>query len=151
MAFTRKGCKFQGNEWVKDGGSWQIYDEESCKANLFYLEWPLLYGLSVPLEGDIAWKFMVGPYFACGVAGDRKFNYVDQGDRLSLISTFSKDNDYGYRRFDVGGKIQTGIEINKMSFLIAYQMGFFDTLFSKQYHEMKAYNNSIMAVVSFRY
>ncbi|MBR6658500.1 MAG: outer membrane beta-barrel protein [Paludibacteraceae bacterium] len=151
MAFTRKGCKFEGNEWIKDGGPWQIYDNESCKANLFYLEWPVMYGLSIPLEGDIAWKLMVGPYFACGVAGDRKFNYVEQGERLSLISTFSEDNDYGYRRFDVGGKIQTGVEVNKLSFMVAYQMGFFDTLFSNQYHEMKARNNSIMAIVSFRY
>ena len=105
---------------------------------------------------------MVGPYFAFGLTGDRRNEYKSDevvaynvvADRESTVSTFNEEpKDFSFKRFDVGAKIQTGVTVDRVSYMIAYELGFFNTLREAEASDYgyKARNNSIMVIVSFRF
>jgi len=162
--FKRKGCRIEGHEWIdnviSNGGPFELRTKDKTVANLLYIQIPILYGVELPIENNVAWKFMVGPYFSIGVAGDRRntFKHIYEG-RLETVSSFSDDHDYGYRRFDFGSKISTGIEVGKVSYLVSYELGLVNTI--KQGREWdtdvrgdfdyKARNNGILFIISFRF
>ncbi len=161
--FNRKGCKIEGHQWVKDGGPWKFYtDKDKATINMFYLQVPVMYGLCLPIEDQVSWKLMVGPYFAFGLTGDRRNEYESYlakayntlVDRESTVSTFNEEpKDFSFKRFDVGAKIQTGVTVDRVSYMIAYELGFFNTLREAENSDYgyKARNNSIMLIVSFRF
>ena len=158
--FTRKGCRYEGTEWVSNGEPWGLYEEDKTVANLYYLQIPILYGIELPIENEIAWRFMVGPYFGIGATGDRRTDYnnsIWQNEVKSLlrdpstIASFSEDYQYGYKRFDVGARIQTGVQVRRVSYMISYEIGLRNIMNDKKYDDLKAHNNGIMAMVSFRF
>lgn len=153
VSFNKKGCRINGHEWLKDGGPINLYDNERASVNLFYVELPGLIGFRVPIEYEVAWKFIVGPYFAVGVAGERKYWLKDRSndDRASLISSFSEDYNSRFKRFDMGVQAATGIEIRRVSILFAYELGMFNNYHNDTYHILNARNNTTMAIVGFRF
>lgn len=165
LNFNRKGCKIEGHEWVKDGGPWGLYTEgDKTSINMFYLQLPVMYGVALPIADDISWKIMVGPYFAIGLAGDRRSDFDSDESQLHVLgegvglsrpkteSTFNDSpRDYTFKRFDIGAKIQTGVTVKRISYMIAYELGFFNTIKDELGYDYKARNNSIMLIVSFRF
>ncbi len=162
--FNRKGTKIEGHEWVKDGGPWKFYtDKDKATVNMFYLQVPVMYGLCLPIENHVSWKFMVGPYVGAGLTGDRRNEYKSDAAKLhneiegraETVSTFNDEpDDFSFKRVDVGAKIQTGVTVDRVSYMVAYELGFFNTLQenkSLNYDDYKARNNSIMVIVSFRF
>lgn len=158
--FTRKGTRFEGTEWLAAGGPWGLYDNDKTTANLYYLQVPILYGIDLPIESEIAWRFMVGPYFGIGATGDRRTelnNKIWDSEVMkalrepSAIASFSTDYQYGYKRFDLGARVQTGIQVRRVSYMIAYEIGFLNILQDKDHKDLKARNNGIMAIASFRF
>lgn len=159
--FARKGCRIQGHEWINNalyidenngGGPWKLQKGDKTVANLYYLQMPILYGLEVPIDNKIAWKFLLGPYFSMGVSGDKRSDFSHYyPERPTVVSTFSKDYDYGFKRFDVGVKTGTGVEIGRATYIVYYELGLFNTLVSKTYSDYKVRNNTLMGVVSFRF
>lgn len=158
--FARKGCRIQGHEWINNalyidesngGGPWKLQKGDKTVNNLYYLELPILYGVNISIDHKVGWKFLIGPYFSLGVSGDKRsdFSYHYE-DRPTVVSSFSKDYDYGFKRFDVGAKIGTGVEIGRATYIVAYELGLFNGLETKLY-DYKVHNNSLMGIVSFRF
>lgn len=153
LTFNRKGCRINGHQWLEDGGPLKIFDNEKATVNLFYVELPALIGFRVPIEYEVAWKFVVGPYFGVGVAGERKYWFKNRANdgRPTLISSFSEDYDSRFKRFDLGFVAETGIEIRRISLMIAYEFGMFNNYHNDVYHILDARNNCIMGILGFRY
>lgn len=173
--FNRKGSKINGHRWIEgNGGPWKLFTEDDkTTVNMFYLQVPIMYGVNLPIEQDISWKFMIGPYIGVGLTGDRRNEYVSPQvkaineilDRDETVSTFTENPiDYSFKRIDVGAKAQTGITVDRISYMIAYELGFFNTLRESQIsynksleeditfnNDYKARNSSIMLIVSFRF
>lgn len=153
ISFNKKGCRIYGHEWLEDGGPLKIYDNERATANLFYIEIPALIGFRIPIEYEVAWKIMVGPYFGIGVAGERKYWFKNplNDDRDMLVSCFSENYDSRFKRFDFGVKAETGIEFRRVSLLFAYELGMFNNYHNDEFHILNARNNTIMSIVAFRF
>lgn len=153
LTFNRKGCRINGHQWLENGGPLKLYDNEKATANLFYVELPALIGFRVPIEYEVSWKFLVGPYFGVGVAGERKYWFKNRANdgRPTLISSFSEDYDSRFKRFDLGFVAETGIEIRRISLMIAYEFGMFNNYHNDTYHILDARNNCIMGTIGFRY
>lgn len=152
-SFNKKGCRINGHEWLKDGGPINLYDNERATVNLFYVEFPGLIGFRVPMEYEVNWKFVTGPYFGVGVAGERKYWLKDKSNegRSSLISSFSEDYSSRFKRFDMGVQAETGIEIRRVSIMFEYELGLFNNYHNDNYHILNARNNTVMGIVSFRF
>ncbi len=151
--FNKKGCRIYGHEWLENGGPLKLYDNERAIANLFYIEVPVMIGFRIPIEYEVAWKILVGPYFGIGVAGERKYWFKNEAnkDRDMLISCFSENYDSRFKRFDVGVKAETGIEFRRVSLMFVYELGLFNNYHNDIYHTLGARNNSIMGLVGFRF
>lgn len=153
ISFNKKGCRIYGHQWLEDGGPLKLYDNERATANLFYVELPAMIGFRIPIEYEVAWKILVGPYFGIGVAGERKYWFKNEAndDRDMLISSFSENYESRFKRFDVGIKAETGIEFRRVSLMFAYELGLFNNYHNDIYHILNARNNTIMGIVGFRF
>lgn len=177
--FNRKGSKINGHHWIEEnGGPWKLYTEDDkTTVNMFYLQIPIMYGINLPIEQDISWKFMIGPYIGVGLTGDRRNEYTSPQvkeineilGRTETVSTFTEHPiDFSSKRIDVGAKAQTGVTVDRISYMIAYELGFFNTLRESETiydkvkedltvekigfnHGYKSRNSSIMLIVSFRF
>lgn len=151
--FNKKGCRIYGHQWLEDGGPLKLYDNERAVANLFYVEVPAMIGFRIPIEYEVAWKILVGPYFGIGVAGERKYWFKNplNNNRDMLISSYSDNYDSRFKRFDVGVKAETGVEFRRVSIMCAYELGLFNNYHNDLYHTLGARNNSIMGLVGFRF
>lgn len=153
ISFNKKGCRIYGHEWLENGGPLRLYDNERAIANLFYIEVPAMIGFRIPIEYEVAWKILVGPYFGIGVAGERKywFKSPENAKRDMLISSFSENYESRFKRFDVGVKAGTGIEFRRVTLLFVYELGMFNNYHNDIYHTLNARNSTIMGVVGFRF
>ncbi len=162
--FKRKGCRIEGHKWIdnemSNGGPFSLRTADKMTSNLLYIQVPVLYGIELPIENSVSWKFLVGPYFAGGVAGDRRYSFShDYEGRLSVVSSFSDDHEFGFKRFDFGAKVATGVEVGRFSYIISYELGVLNTMKegkawdaeNKDVFDFKARNNGIMFIASVRF
>ena len=89
------------------------------KADLNCIEIPLLIKYGIQASDKIAVLPFLGPYFAYGVGGQRKYNDVVNGGSKGKESVYDKF----LNRNDIGLKLGCGAEYNMIYAEVGYQLG----------------------------
>ena len=100
------------------------WKEDDVKANPMYLEIPILASYRYHFTDNLRWEFNFGPYFAYGVGG----NYSYDGDSYGDVF-----GDNGYKRFDAGLALGTGVTISKFYVGLQYEFGLANIVDSDHY------------------
>lgn len=104
------------------------------RIKMSYLSIPILAGFRYDFKNnrDIRLVVNTGPYLAIGIAGKQHISYSDNLDEEFAYEypVFGKEKDvedkgsYGFKRFDMGWRIDAGIDIKKFYVGAAIDMGF---------------------------
>jgi hypothetical protein len=130
--YTTKGSKLKSGD--KDNSATNPYYEFTTRPQ--YIEVPLNFIGKIPLGAGCNVFGGIGPYFAFGVAGKNKVTSTVAGVTSTSESNIKWDDDTPfnsgdpnqgfdkYKRFDWGGNVQVGVELNGFLLSAQYGVGF---------------------------
>lgn len=116
-----------------EGGYVEEYKNRD-RIKMSYLSIPILAGFRYDFKNnrDIRLVVNTGPYLAIGIAGKghTSYSYGFEEEEAFEVPVFGKEKDiedsdsYGFKRFDMGWRIDAGIDIKKFYVGAAIEMGF---------------------------
>lgn len=148
LLFTTRGAK-DSYSYSEEGYS----EESSTKYKPMYLEIPVLASFRADVSRSVNVQVNVGPHFAFGLGGNRKYEYSDSdGDSGSnKIPVFGKStsdseeddiNRFGMKRFDFGLTFGAGVTIKKHYYVgIAYDLGLVNMAIEEQWGKDAKFHN----------
>jgi len=89
--------------------------EGDAKLNMNYLQIPISVAYRFPVSDSFKIDVNAGPYFAMGVGG----KYKVDGEKYDVFG----DDGLGFKRFDAGLRVGAGVQFNKFSVGLIYDLG----------------------------
>lgn len=144
LFYTTKGIKFEdsGRDW-----------KETETFNAGYLELPVYASYRLNFAEESQMQINFGPYFAYGVNGSVKEEYVEDGDKdkysYDLFGT--GDDKAGIKRFDCGLGVGLGYTFHKIYLGITYQFGLANIADKEEWGVGKIKNNNFNISIGYNF
>lgn len=132
IEFTTKGAK--ENVEIPTEYNWG-YDAK-ISINPMYLQVPIHFGYKLDIASETKMVFRGGPYIAYGVGGKAKLTSKYTGNEK--VNIFRTD---GYKNFDFGFGLGTGVEYKKYAFNVGYDFGVINIDNTKDKDERGTFRN----------
>jgi hypothetical protein len=136
LYYTMKGCKAE-------------IDGEKATFSPSYLEIPILASYRYNFSEAAQLQVNVGPYFAYGVGGKYKLEYKNRSREIDFFGSENDENSMGFKRFDMGLQLGTGVTIAKHYYVgVAYEFGFVSM---SRDSDLKIKNSNFMINVGYQF
>ena len=106
--------------------SQQGFKRDSFKANLWYMEIPVLVNYKFALNEAFTVAPFAGLYYGIGIGGKSSYAYVDDYTGLYESDKTSSFGDGGFSRSDLGFRLGVTADWNKYQLSIGYSRGLLD-------------------------
>lgn len=132
VEFTTKGAKEKGE--METGYDWNA--DVELTVNPMYLQVPIHFGYKLDIAKETKMVFRAGPYVAFGVGGKAKLtgNYIAD-EKTNVFKT------NGYKNFDFGFGLGTGVEFKKYALNVGYDFGVTNIDNTKDKDERETFRN----------
>lgn len=146
LMITTKGMK------VKNTFNYLDEYKIENKMNLVYADVPMLFKLKYKLSETLYTYNALGPYVGVGITGKIKTKITANGqtEEDTTDVKWGESNENGVKRLDFGFSLGGGIEYNKISLGLSYNMGLVHINTNQEEDGGKIYHNLLQLSLGYR-